>query len=509
MISSHIRRAASLALACLLACAALITPVAAERTANESAAAEASVPAIDSGILADGYYRITAHDGRYLDCHDLAYDWQGSAYLDQATGKTGQDLRITRREDGAYTLTPLSDGAKYNLSCAAGTYLTKKAAAGDTEAFNLIPVADGKYVISPACRTDGAVVTVGTTKTWYGYSRATLAEFTAADNQIWSVEPIKPTALTLAYTALRERLYTVGTYYATLAPYGGKGDLAWSSDNEDVIMIDDDGEWVTVGVGRATITVKCGDLCDSMTVEVIDSPAYSFYSQHEIDGSYWNGSALSGIYFSAGGTTKRYAVDRYNRNTDWMDQGCALSCHAMALRNLGATLTDGYDFRSGQQGNLPADPYTVSLANTNNKGALTANATLYGNPIYVNHNLIATRFKVGERALTCTQSYVPNAGAIRDALDKHPEGVVIGMQNGSYGSHYFLFTKCLNPEEKNVSKLRFEVCDPAAYATGTTQKGDHVPFEESYSYVSLGYRMWNITCMLTWNVQPVAETTNP
>lgn len=507
MNSSHFIRAVSLALTTLLACTALITPAAAETVTAEAAAVAASAPALDTALITDGHYHIVnVATGQYLDTHDLIYDWQGSAYLDRATGQSGQDIRITRRNDGNYTLTPLSDGAKYNLSAAAGTYITKKAATDLTEAFNLIPVGDGNYAISPASRTDGAVVTIGQSKTRYNYNRAVLAEFTAAENQLWMIERIKPTALTLAYTELRERLYTVGTYYATLAPFGGAEQLTWSSDNEAVLMINQSGEWVALGEGKATVTVRCGDLSDSMTVTVIDSPAYSFYSQHQINGTNWNGGALAGIRFTAGGVTKRYATDKYNRNTDWMDQGCALSCHAMALRNLGATLTDGYDFRSGQDGNLPADPYTVSLANTGNTGAVTANDTLFGNPIYVNHNLIATRFNVDGQSLTCTQYYVPNARAIKEQLDKHPEGVIVGMENGSYGSHYFLFTKCLNPEEKNPANYRFEVCDPAAY--GTNQKGDHVPFEQCYSYVSLGYRMWNITCMLTYNIQPAAPA-NP
>lgn len=74
-------------------------------------------------------------------------------------------------------------------------------------------------------------------------------------------------------------------------------------------------------------------------------------------------------------------------------------------------MTEGYDFRSGQTGNLPADPYTVSLANSGNYGATSANATLYGNPIYVNHNLIATRFRVNGRSLSVTQTYAAHTQA--------------------------------------------------------------------------------------------------
>ncbi len=484
-------RALALALTITTLAALFVTPAAANSATEE--------PTAELGVITDGYYRIRnlAND-KYLDTYDLIYDYQGTAYLDKATGQNGQDIYISRNDDGSYTLTPQSDGAKYDLSYAAGGYVTKRSQDELTERFDLLMLDSGNYIISPAYSNENTLVmTASAQKTRYGYDRIDLITFADTVAQQWVIEPIPVTGISLAYTEVRERLYTVGTYYAAITPYPVSAQpMTWSSDNESVLMIDQNGAWVAVGVGTANVTVTCGGMSDTCRVEVIDSPSYAFYSQHDIDGTYWNGSALSGIYFSAG-VTKRYAVDRYNRNSDWMDEGCALTAHAIALRNMGATMTEGYDFRSGQNGNLPADPYTVSLANSGNYGATSPNATLYGNPIYVNHNLIATRFRLNGKALSCTQTYAPNLKQIKEALDKHPEGVIVGLWHPTYQNHYLLFTKCVNPEETNPNNYKFIVCDPAAY---TMSQGDNIPFEQCYSYVSLGYRYSGITCMLAWNV---------
>ena len=490
-------RAAALALAAVISVSAFaISPAAAEPTQDLPVKTENTV-----GTIADGYYHIrNVGTGKYLDTYDLIYDAQGTAYLDRATGQNGQDLYVSRNTDGSYTITPQSDGAKYVLSYATGNNITKAASAGKNESFHILPASENAFAIAPAYAADPTlVIGASSLRTWHGFTRVALSSFSSAANQLWNFEAVPVTGISMAYTEVRERLYSVGKYYATTAPYPVPTEaMVWSSDNEAVLLIDADGSWCAIGVGTAKVTVSCGDMSVSCRVEVVDSPSYAFYSQHDIDGTYWNGSALKGIYFTYG-VTKRYAVDRYNRNTDWMDEGCALTAHAICLRNLGATMTHGYDFRSGQNGSLPADPYTVSLANSGNNGATSPNETLYGNPILVNHNLIATRFTLDGKPLTCTQTYAPTLKQIKEALDLHPEGVIVGMYNRVYENHYLLFTKCVNPEETNPNKYKFIVCDPAAY---TPDQGDNVPFEKCYSYVSLGYRYSGATCMLTWNVSP-------
>lgn len=488
------KRAAALGLALIMLLSCFVIGVYAEDT---KMSAEAEQEELD--VLPDGYYRIrNLATGLYLDSYDLRYDPQGPAYLDKATGQNGQDFFVSRNEDGTYTLVGQSDGAKYAVSHTTGTHLTKSAQRGDTQSFDIVRLADDAYVILPAYTRDTFLsVSASTLKTYHGFTHVTLETYSDQPGQQWAFEPVPVTGISLAYTETRVKLWTLGTFCAAVSPYPVTAvPMKWTSDNEDVLMIDDTGAYCTVGVGKATVTVTCGDYSASCVVEVHDSDAFAYFSQHNIGGSYWNGTALSGIYFSYG-ATKRYAVDRYNRNGDWMDEGCALTSHAMLLRNLGATLTVGYDFRSGQNGDLPADPYTVSLANSGSTGALTAKATIYGSPVLVNHNRIADRFKVDGKSLTVTQYYYPSLKQIKEMLDQHPEGVVVGMQNAYNGSHYFLFTECLNPGEKNPYNYKFRVCDPAAY---DLSQGDNVPFEQCYSYRSLYYRYSNISCMMIWDI---------
>ncbi len=495
-ISCHIKRLAALGLSLLMLLSCFgIYAAAAEQT---SAASTADVSAQED--LAEGYYRIrNLGTGKYLDTYDLLYDPKGTAYLDKSTGQNGQDFLVTRLPDGNYTIVGQSDGAKYALSYSSGSYLTKRANPAQTETFEILPFDNGAYLIIPAYSENSLLVlTASSDKTYHGYNYIISFPYIEDATQYWVFEPVPVTKISLAYTQTRERLWSIGKFYAALSPYPSTAlNMTWTSDNEEVLMIDNTGEYCTIGVGVANVTVTCGDVSATVRVEVHDSDTYAYFSQHNITNSYWNGSALSGIYFTAG-VRKRYAIDRYNQNSDWMDEGCALTANAMLLRNLGATLTEGYDFRSGQTNNLPADPYTVSLANTGNYGATSANATLYGNPILVNHNLIATRFRVNGKALSVTQYYYPSLKQIKEALDEHPEGVVVGMRHAVYGSHYFLFTECVNPDETNPNKYKFKVCDPAAY---TLSQGDNIPFEQSYSYLSLGYRYSCVTCMLVWDVE--------
>lgn len=278
-------------------------------------------------ILTDGYYRIrNLATGQYLDTYDIRYDVQGSAYVDAASGQNGQDFCVTRNADGSYAIVPQSDGAQYALSYAAGSYVTKRAEWSATESFDIFTLSNGVYTIAPAYADDRSLVLgVSSAKTYHGFTRAALTAYTASAGQQWVFEPIAVTGISLAYTETRERLYSVGTFYAAMTPYpAAAGSMRWVSDNESVLMIDQDGSWCAIGVGVATVTVSCGGMSASCRVEVVDDSAFAYYSQHDIDGSYWNGGALSGIYFSAG-VTKRYAIDRYNGNLDWMDEGCALT----------------------------------------------------------------------------------------------------------------------------------------------------------------------------------------
>ena len=169
----------------------------------------------------------------------------------------------------------------------------------------------------------------------------------------------------------------------------------------------------------------------------------------------------------------------------------------MVLRNMGATMTSGYDFRSGQRNNLLPDPYTVALANSGNYGPTSSKSVLYGNPILVSLSTILKRFTVRGKAITSTTTGRVTPKAIKEALDMHPEGVIVYFSQPSRNrTHYIVFNRCLNPEEKNPNKYRFEVSDSAAY---DAEKGDHVPFEQCISYTAQGYRLSQARSIISFN----------
>ena len=70
------------------------------------------------------------------------------------------------------------------------------------------------------------------------------------------------------------------------------------------------------------------------------------------------------------------------------------------------------------------------------------------------------------------------------------------MTKANGETHFVLFTECLNPGERNSSKLKFIICDPMSYSGAD---GDRVPFEKSASYKS-GFRYSHVSSVITWNV---------
>ena len=184
-----------------------------------------------------------------------------------------------------------------------------------------------------------------------------------------------------------------------------------------------------------------------------------------------------------------------------MDTGCALTSTAIVLNNLGARYENGYDFRFDADGNLEADPYTVALANSGNRGLTTSKGTLYGNPIMINIKQIASSFTLYGRPLEAVRTYGVTKKQLKEALDEHPEGVIVSMENSYNGSHHVVVTECVNPEENNPEKFRFKIYDPAGQVRA---EGDNVLFEESVSY-SLRYRYYHMRSMIVFNFVPTED----
>ncbi|NLK39075.1 MAG: Ig domain-containing protein [Clostridiales bacterium] len=448
----------------------------------------------ENTAVADGIYTIVnKKTGLYLDVIDIRYDARGSAYLDRQTMQDGQDHRITRQEDGSYLITPQSDEGKYKLkttSASAGGKVQKSLSTDANSSFYIIPREEGYYSIHPAGGENVALSVGG----WYN-NELLISDFTASDQQLWAIVPVKPRSIILSSTLSYGKVYGISTVTATVSPSYLDAKVTFASSDESVIVIDEEGNYCAIGEGSAVITATVGDLSTSCKINVSDVTAYTWYSQHNANDGGWNARALKDLYFRAG-VTKPFIVDRYNNNADWMDEGCYVASLAMVLNNLGARMTEGYDFRTGQNGNLIADPYTVALANSYNKGSVTGKEILYNNPIYVIDYLVLSRFNVKGKALTDQKNFYVTKQAIKDALDKNPEGVIIRMNRGK-DSHFLVFTKCINPDEKNPNKYEFLVCDPAAYTPG---EGAHVRFEDSISYRSMHYRYGHMTMIQTIDI---------
>ncbi len=302
-----------------------------------------------------------------------------------------------------------------------------------------------------------------------------------------------------AYNRARVRIYSTGSFSARVEGNDALADAkpSWSSSDSAVLIIDESGSYAALSVGHATVTVTVGELTRSFDVEVADEYAFTWYSQKNMYTSNWDASLLSKLTFYGDGKLKKYAVDEKavgNRGS-WMDEGCAICCSAMVLNNLGAKKTYGYDLRTGQTDDLPADPYTVSLANTGNNGATYATQKLYGDPVTVEWATVARAFNVDGAAVNATRVYTSSLKRIKELLEEHPAGVIVKLYGRSQ-NHFVVFSECINPDETDPSKLRFKAYDPLAYDPA---EGDGVPFEKTRAY-RLGYTYSDITSVVIYDV---------
>lgn len=440
-----------------------------------------------------------AATGLYLDSYKYTLWTDGKAYLENySSDSLGQVFHLSPNEDGTFCIIPQNDNATYAYSYSSGGTLIQKVNAsnpGDNAKFDIIEHTNNRFIIAPSNFSDGeAVLTQSETISKYSDYYAELLPLSEnADKQLWIIEPIETEKLTVVFTSTKVRLYSTGQFYARKHPYNIiTNDIKWSSSDEDVLIIGDDGAWCALDLGTVTVTASVGSVSKSFAVTVTDKDAFTWYSQNNVYTSDWDATQLLSLKFNYAGTVRKFAVDSKAPGGAycWMDTGCGNAAMAMVLNNLGAVKTTGYDFRSGQTNNLVADPYTVALANTGNYGATSANTTLYNHPTYMRWDYVARQFSIDGKALTLKREfYGVTRKRIRDLLKEHPEGVIIQVQRGSK-NHYLVFSECVNPNETSNTALKFLVCDSAAYKP---ENGDYVPFEESTSYVSEYYRYANIT----------------
>ena len=467
--------------------------------------------AIDPNQLTDGVYNIVnKQTGEYLDVFDKMYDDQGRAYHDRKSGMSGQDFLIKRQDDGSYIIYSLGEDKDYTLcyelDIMEGEFISKSESISNQSKFNIVPVkneSDNKayYSIKPAFMSDDKLtLDISSANKKYNLTLVGLALENGSDKQQWEFVKVSSESLSISTDYVNVRLGVPYDMYSKIAPKRLIGNLEWNSSNTDVATVDSQGYVYGVSEGTTTITVTCGKQTVSTTVKVTNLTAYTWYSQHEMYAGGWNAASLQNLYLTTfSGERRLFFVDGYRTGADWMDQGCKLCSEAMVLHNMGAVLTEGYDMRTDEENNLEADPYTVMIANMGISGKNISSTRIPRNPVNVSHGYIDSRFTVNGKAISSREYYGNSLKHIKQLLDEHPEGVVVGMRN-SYANttHYVVFTECLNPDDP-YGNYEFRICDSAA---STPELGDNVPFKESISYRSSGYSYWSI---FTYSVYDIVE----
>ena len=346
---------------------------------------------------------------------------------------------------------------------------------------------DGSYRISPSGEgLTGLSLTAA--------DSLAFSEYTGNKSQKWYLESVPVSSI---FFEKEEVELTVGrsvTLKVSAYPAFVDADIAFVSSDTHVAVVNENGTVTAQKNGTATISAIYGNLRAECVVTVAEIKAEAFFSQHNItQGGGWDGSQLTSLKFAG----KNFAKDYFTGTSDWMDEGCNTCSFAMILNNLGATLDEGYDFRTGKTDDLEADPYTVALANSGNYGAKKKTDRLYGNPVAIDMPKLLSRFSVNGAPVSGTVKRGNiTRKQIKEALDEHPEGVIVEVYISEEYRHFLVFTECINPED-DPRYYDFIVCDPSAFER---ENGDHVPFSQCTSYTTIGYRYSNIVSLRWINV---------
>lgn len=401
-----------------------------------------------------------------------------------------QYYRIEHTHEGKILLNSADEDAEYCLSfdiADSGEVIPKKDEIRRAESIKISDIEDGEVLISALSSNDEEYyLTTSEDDSERGVFFANDADIRSE----WALEYVTPSVLSTAYFEMRMKLYSVETLALNIKPEAIRSFVRWGTDDDKTVLVSSNGTMCALSEGETTVRAYVGGTEIQCRIEVCDKAAFTWYSQTNINNSYWNGGALSKITFMR----KLFASESKN---NWMDEGCAISSVAMVLHNMGATYTDGFDFRSGQSGDLPADPYTVALANIGYKGFPTASGNYYADPVYTRWSTITNAFKVNGNDLTYVHKYTGSKTTIKNAILEHPEGIVVQMSKYNGETHYIVVASCVNPSETKASKLQFMVYDPLSY---DGSDGDYVLFEDSISY-KLGYRYSNFTSFYYWDVK--------
>ena len=453
----------------------------------------------ETGVLASGVYTVrNVASGEYLNAFDLQYAKNGNAYTDTSSGEEGENMLVLLREDGTYLLYPQSEAGVYAFYASGTGNRVSKSEECTVDSYFTIAAAEKGYMIRTA---DGNVLGVSASETLYRKQLVLTEVPSDSDTQKWEFDPVPVSSVELKTVASRVAVNSVSAVYVQTKPAYMKRYVEWSCSDERILLLDDDGSFCALSAGTATVTATIDGISETIDIEVVDADAFTYYSQHHTVGGKWNGEDLSKVYFYAG-SYKRFLIPGYNRGLDWMDEGCAITSVATVLHNLGARYEKGYDFRFAQDGHLEADPYTVALANSNNRGLTQGTGTLYYSPIMMNLRTITSNFRLYGQRLKAKTIYGVTKAKLKAQLDAHPEGVIVAMKNSHNGSHYIIVTECVNPDAARASDYKFKIYDPSGLHR---YDGEDVLFEKSISYVTMRYRYGHMIEMIVFDFVPEEE----
>ena len=461
--------------------------------------------------LRDGAFRIrNRKSGDYLSVNGYYYLDDGSrgVYLKNFDQQDlGQCFYLRRAENECWRIVSAVESGKYVVSAENGTTVgsdvKRSETAGTASLFDIYQVEDGGYTIAPSVSENLFAVLASGRSNGLNGSFVEIADYRIGDErQLWDFEKVEESSsLSVAFTNKKLKIYSVGRFYSRLMPFIGTeaADAEWTSSDDSILLVGKDGSYSALRTGTVTVTASAEGKTASFTATVCDEGAFTWFSQNNIFTSDWDGTLLQDLFFYNYGVKKRFAVndDGHPMYPSWIDTGCSICSVAQVLNNMGAVMTNGYDLRSGQSGGLPADPYTVALANTFNYEVYGTDRTAIGNPVYISWQWVADAFNKNGERIMYRAVYTQDRATIKKLVDAHPQGIVAELSS-SVRTHYVVIGKCLNPDAANPWEYEFEIFDPAAYLPS---EGAGVPMRETTSNKYLGLGYYSISCLRIYDVE--------
>lgn len=229
------------------------------------------------------------------------------------------------------------------------------------------------------------------------------------------------------------------------------------------------------------ITFSGGSGSESYTLKANSETTLAWYGQYisKYDGGeFWNTNKLDEV---KNGIFPVFIESNDYTNNDLFATGCGIAAAAMIFRNLGATM-DGYDLRTGKDGELLADPYTALLANCGTDGRNWDDANKLpcknnsGKPELFEEKMGQKfGFKENMKSITISESGLRNAIA--------ENGYVLMYFNKSLPGNHFMVLTGLEQGSGTLAEKAI-VFDPAgmSYAEGAGANGNGIKLTDTAWY---------------------------